>query len=90
MFSESILLDKYICIIILDHLTTYKAKSYEHARLSVIFKSAKQGRHEARNATGHQVCLAREVKLPGKETPKTTRKTCYWRRVTNLTTDDNG
>ena len=60
--------------------------------------SAKQGRQEARkaplcnasNVAGHQVCLAREAKLPGKEAPKTTRKTCHRRRVTSLTTDDNG
>ena len=30
-------------------------------------------------------------KKPGKqEAPKTTRKTCHRRRVTSLTTDDNG
>ena len=61
-----------------------------HPCLFGVFNSAKQGRQEARKAAGHQVCLAREAKLPGKEAPKTTGKTCHPRRVTSPTTDDNG
>ena len=68
------------------------------ARLSG-FDSAKQGRQEVRKAGSRQdntqdvpsTPPSKGGKKPGKqEAPKTTRKTCHRRRVTCLTTDDNG